>query len=291
MKIAVLIFAHKYPDQLNRLIDLMQNPAFTLFIHLDKAANINDFNSLDSFQNVKYIKNRTRVRWATFSMVTAIINSLIEITNSSKFDYILLVSGQDLPIHHPHSLIEHLNENYGNEFISCLPFSKDNDWWKDNLPRVNQYNFQNWKIKGKYKIQKIINSILPERSHPEGYILAGNSSWFCITQVAALYILNVFNKDKKYINYFKYVWGPDEIIFSTILYNSRFRDKIVENLTFVDWSIPNDGHPNILKKTDFNKIINSGKYFARKFDSTVDDEIIEMIINRIKISLVINSNG
>jgi len=52
-----------------------------------------------------------------------------------------------------------------------------------------------------------------------------------------------------------------------------------ENLTYVDWKTKHDGHPKIMKIEDYEKIMNSDKLFARKFDKNIDENIIEKIKN------------
>jgi hypothetical protein len=79
------------------------------------------------------------------------------------------------------------------------------------------------------------------------------------------------------VKFFKHAGLPDEIFFQTILLNSHFKSQLVnDNLKYVDWS---DllAHPAILLTRDYEKLIDSTSLFARKFDETVDANILEMI--------------
>jgi hypothetical protein len=53
-------------------------------------------------------------------------------------------------------------------------------------------------------------------------------------------------------------------------------------LTFVDWPDDGIGHPSILGKEHFEKLIHSEKFLARKFDPDYDNEILNMLENHIK---------
>jgi len=75
------------------------------------------------------------------------------------------------------------------------------------------------------------------------------------------------------------IQDADAFFFSTIVYNSSFKHKLRENLTYVDWKTKHDGHPKIMKIEDYEKIMNSDKLFARKFDKNIDENIIEKIKN------------
>jgi len=79
----------------------------------------------------------------------------------------------------------------------------------------------------------------------------------------------------------------DEIVFQSILCNSSFKKNIVNNnYHYIDWSDHlkgnNKGNPNVLITNDYEKIINSNKFFARKFDNEVDENILDMIDKHIK---------
>lgn len=78
------------------------------------------------------------------------------------------------------------------------------------------------------------------------------------------------------------MWGPDEFLFNSLIMNSPFRSNISEkkNLRYIDWSEGN-ASPKVLKMEDFEKVINSNCFIARKFDENVDKEIIEKIISEI----------
>ena len=90
-------------------------------------------------------------------------------------------------------------------------------------------------------------------------------------------MLNSLKKSKGLKQYFKYVWGADEFIFSTLVYNSPFRSKIKDNLVFMLWPIHGEAHPQTFNINDFDLVMASGKFFARKFDNKVDNEILKKL--------------
>lgn len=282
MKVAFLITAYKNPDQIDRFIRLWENPNFHFYIHLDKKINIKDFNFLINRLNVKFIENRIRVGWATFSSAESIILSLREIlADNEQYDYINLMSGQDFPLISAADFITFLNNNNGNQYINCIPYDMKNDWWIRNQSRVNTYNFHDWQIPGKYKIQFIFNLLFKNRSHPRGFILAGNSNWFCLTVDCVSHMLHTLDYTKGFKYFFKYVWGADEFIFSTLVYNSPYRSSINDNLVYVLWPIHGEAHPLTFTINDFDQIMASGKVFARKFDYNVDNDILIKIENEL----------
>jgi hypothetical protein len=79
------------------------------------------------------------------------------------------------------------------------------------------------------------------------------------------------------VRYYKYCWGADEFIFSTLLYNSHFQPRIVDNLVYVDWRGMDHGHPKILTAADFDDLKKVPHLFARKFDMDKDSLIFDLL--------------
>jgi len=272
MRIAHLILAHKNPSQLEKLIIALQHPAFFLYIHVDKKADIEAFEHLLKYNNVFFIKKRTKIFWAGYGTIQATINGIEEIL-PAKYDYINVISGQDFPLKTAKEIYQFFLDNNVKEFITCK--SVEHEWQEADV-RMKKYHLINWKIPGKFQLEKIINKVLPERKFPLNYVMVGRSNWFAVTFNAAKYIIDFLNAHPEVVRFFKYSWGADELIFSSILYNSSFKNNIQENFIYVDWS-EKKAHPKILKTEDYNSLISSDKLFARKFDANEDANIIDML--------------
>src|SRR3954454_12035046 len=110
MRLTYLIVAHKNPEQLARLVKSLSYDGESFFIHIDKKCNLKAFqealqtNELSRHIGehgcrVEVIYNRVSVVCGAYSHVGAIFNSLAEIFSSKeRFDYLVLLSGQDYPI-------------------------------------------------------------------------------------------------------------------------------------------------------------------------------------------------
>ena len=70
---------------------------------------------------------------------------------------------------------------------------------------------------------------------------------------------------------------PDEFVFQTILFNSIYKEDIVnDNMRFIDWSEGNK-NPKTFTAKDVNILLASNQFFARKFDVNVDAEILDLV--------------
>lgn len=273
MKVAHLILAHKNPLQLERLLNALDHPASDFYIHLDKKTDIRPFSFLFQRERVFSVHPRIKVYWAAFGSIQATLNGIKNILEK-EYDYINVISAQDFPLKPADLIYNFLLQHKGSEFITCEPLETQ---WTEALHRVKQYHFINWRIRGRHRMEKMVSALLPERKFPLDFEIVGRSNWFTITANAAAYFVDFLDRHPEVVRFFKYSWGADEIIFSTILYNSPFKDKIRNNLVYVDWTGAKGGHPNILTKKDFPALKNSDKLFARKLDMEIDKELFTML--------------
>lgn len=272
--VAHLILVHSRPEQLNRLVKKLLFKDDVVFIHVDLKCNLSDFKSVvyDS-SNVFFVQNRVDIKWGGYEMVEATLNGFKEIIHSGlNVDYINLLSGQDYPLKPISQFNKFLLDNPGKAFMQCLNIEKE---WTEALFRIKEYTFNNWKFPGHYRLQQLINFLLPVRKMPEGMVAVGRSQWFTIALKHAIYIVNRLELNPSLVSFFKLTWAPDEFVFQTLLYNSTFKDDIVgNNLRYIDWS-EGGKNPKVLTINDFGKMMDSGNYFARKFNE--NDAVLDLI--------------
>jgi hypothetical protein len=293
MKIAYIILAHHYPEQLIRLVSRLNTDEVSFFIHIDKKTD-NDIyqqivGQLNELPNVFFAK-RCNSYWGDFGILEATLEAINSIVKTEiNFDYVILLSGQDYLIKSNEYIQMFLEGNQGKEFIEyfSLPSSK----WNGGLQRIEYWflagNNRYYCIPKEGEFKSYIGSLLysffilflpKKRKLPEGFTIYGGSQFWCLTGECVKWI-NIFAKQNpKFVKRFHYTFCPDEIFFQTVVLNSPFKDKVVnDNLKYIDWG-NNDGcHPMILDKNDFEKIRESKKIFARKFDKNKDLDILDMI--------------
>jgi hypothetical protein len=277
MRIAHLIITHKSPAQLERLLNALSHPQFECFIQLDKKANLEDFLYLKQNHKVSFVDQRVDVRWGTYSLIQAQLNGIRAVVETNRFDYINVISGQDFPLQSPEAIYQFFCRNQGKEFIACTQYKAEDEWWNEAIPRVWHYNFHNWRIPGKYRLQSLANAVLPKRKYPiANHTIVGRSQWLSITTECARYMLQFLDSHPEVVRYFKYVWGADEFIFSTVVYNSPFQSSIEDNLVYTDWS-EKKASPKLFTIKDIDTLKHTDKLFARKFDMEVDSRVLDAL--------------
>ncbi|AUT02014.1 hypothetical protein CLI64_17385 [Nostoc sp. CENA543] len=278
MKIAYIILAHKLPQQLVRLIYRLNDDSATFFLHIDGKVNDKVYsdivNQVQNMPNV-YLLKRYKCYWGKIDIVKATIEGIRQLINHNvEFDYAILLSGQDYPIKPITQIKNFLHERRGHEFIESFSLKQDNKWtYQDgcyqSLNRVKHWHFH---FRSKHFYLPIERKFIP------GLEPFGGSQWWCLSKECIYYINNFLLKNPDYINYFRYVFIPDELFFQTIISNSPFGAIIFnDDLRYVDWENPNPTPPAVLDKSYFEELVSSPKFFARKFDMSRNVEILNLI--------------
>ncbi|SKC69929.1 beta-1,6-N-acetylglucosaminyltransferase [Maledivibacter halophilus] len=285
LKISFLILAHKDPFQLITFINTLDCEDVNFFIHVDKKSSMINHTALEELKhrnNVFFIEKRYDISWGGYKMIEATIGLMKEALKKSDCDYISLHSGQDLPIKNKYEIINFLKRNRGKEFINHFSLNV-NWWWPNNaLDRIRYYWFidqigleKSWEL---YEVQKKLKD---KRKFLKDIKPYAGWQWWTITRECTEYIINYLNQNQSFCDYYKYTLIPDEGFFQTIVLNSHFRNRVINNnLRFIAGGGENL-HPKTLTRDDYNYIMMSDMLFARKFDTNVDNEIIEIIKNRV----------
>lgn len=273
-KIAHLILAHNHPEQLTRLVNRLTHPDADIYIHLDGKADVEPFADLLKKPNVYLIQKRVKVYWGSYSIVQATINSFAQILSTKKpYSHINLLSGNDYPIKSTQYIHEFLAERPTSIFMEYV--TTDSEWWQTIKTRLTQYHLTDFP--GFYQFQLLLNKITPERKLPKSLVFVGRSQWLTITSESAQYVVNYLNDNPKIRRFFRLTWGADEVAIQTILYNSPFKDQIINNnYRYIDWSEKNSS-PKTLTMDDAEKLMQSPCLFARKFDMTKEPAIFDYL--------------
>src|SRR5690606_11528487 len=115
------------------------------------------------------------------------------------------------------------------------------------------------------------------RTLPSGFVFTGRSQWMTLSVRHVRYVLDFVGKNPQVVRFFRHTWGPDEVFFQTILYNSPYReDSVHDGLRYIDWS-EGKASPKTLTQGDLDVLRQEGKFFARKFDASIDSDILDCI--------------
>ena len=282
MRIIYIISAYKHPEQLTRLVHKLNTDASSFFVHVDKKTDDRVYrqmiSGLNHLPNVHFVK-RHKCYWGDFGHVAATLEGIDEIFNTGvNFDYAILLTGQDYPIKSNYHIDAFFQEHAGALFLEHFSLPRD-AWQNHGLDRIETWHLRLFNRHFRFPPGRDLPF---KRKFPRGFKPFGGSSYWCLSRECIEYIHIFTKQNARFVNFFKYVDIPDEIFFQTIILNSHFAKRVVnDDLRYVDWKDLNSGSPAILCKKDFEVIALSSKLFARKFDMTIDADVLDMIDERL----------
>lgn len=243
-------------------------------------------------RNIHYIR-QLNVKWATISQVEYQIR-LLEAALENHFDYVFMLSAFDYPIWSNTRIEEYLKENQEAEFLQAIKvqstyYLKDlqreirpdiNITWMPNIfNRAVRFTLYNM-----LKCLRVRKSKQLSMPNGERWDVYKGSDYFCISFDLAKYIVEQYRKHPCIRSYFKHTFAPSETLIHTIAFNSRYSSKCInvkgpyqglQSLTplhYIDGCII-----KVLDETDYVRILNSEKMFARKFRTGISEKLISMI--------------
>lgn len=274
MKIAYLLLAHNRPRQLARLIRALPANA-PVFIHFDKRADDTLFdearNSVLEHSSATFVR-RHRCWWGAPGIMHATLELIGALCGSGvQFDYATLLSGQDYPIKSHAEITRALSA--GGEFVECFSMLEPNRW-SDH----GGYFKSPDRVLGRYFRFRSHVFRLGSRRLPGDVIPFGGSQWWTLSREALQYIDRKRCEDRRLIRALAASFIPDEAFVQTLLGNSSFASKIVQDdLRFAIWDRPDPPYPAILTRADLPLLAATDKHFARKFDFETDPELADEI--------------
>jgi hypothetical protein len=280
MKIAFLIAAHTYPELLARLVSRLQSPRASVFVHLDKDADMRTFSNMLSGQGIRGVHwvPRVRSRWGTFGQVRAALSLLkAALVKDKEADMFVFLSGQDYPLQTPEAMAGYFETRRDISFIKCVPMP----WsmWTDDggFERLTHFHFAfgshrleypSNNMPGPRRLRLVYNAcklLLPKRRHlPGNVVFYGGFNWWNLTRKSVESVFDYLRRNPGFPKIFRFTRSSDEIFFQTILMNAKGNKLENNDLRCVFWDRRRNEYPAVVRMEDFDEIRTSGMFFTRK---------------------------
>lgn len=285
MKLGVVVLAHRDPGQVALLAAALEHPRVRLYLHLDAAAPLEPFRrALAQVEGAAPAwLPRHRSRWGGPEVVDASVDGL-QAALADGCDYVVQVSGQDLPLWPVERIVAFFRDNRGRSFVEHFPLPDDR-WRLGGRLRTERYTFTvgdrrethlppelasslSWK-------GRILNTLLAFKALPLGlrrfprYARPhGGSQWWNLTRAAVEFVLAFLEEHPDYRAYHEHTLLPDELFFQSILAGTAFAEEhevVNDALRFMVWD-EGASHPRTLGVEDLPALREAREPFARKFE-------------------------
>lgn len=281
-ELAYVVLAHRSPDQVVRLVRRLATPHAAFFVHVDRNADDSVYEAvrtgLADLSSVSLVRRRS-CTWGGFGIVRAILEALKAVRDDRRrFDFVVLLSGQDYPIATTTAIHEHLGEHRGHTFVNNFSVPTPN-WADGGLARLTGWHWHG-RVFGRHIMfpdQRFVAKTW-HRRFPAGFEPHGGSMYWALSDDALDYLHDFHERNRRFVRFFKHVNIPDESFFHTILLNSPLASTVIDDdLHYADWS-ELQSHPKTLGHDDIDSALASGRLFARKFD---DPNVLDAIDARV----------
>lgn len=247
-----------------------------IYVHIDLKSNEifeEDIKELN-YKNIKVIR-KYDIQWGTFNHILAILD-LMKLEIKDNNTYFHIISGQDYKIKSLNYFKEHFNGN--NLIYMSVTDEKHMSEEVKNRYKVGIYNsfcsLKDNEVREKNKsFSRNCDNIGEFKKIYKGVI------WSSIPNYAVKYILDYVSANEEFLNDLMNCIIPKEFFLQTILMNSKYKSKVVEdNLRYILWELKNGSNPAFLDETDFKNIqSDETAIFARKTDSIISQKLINLI--------------
>jgi hypothetical protein len=285
-KICFIIITHSEPQQVTRLISILGQVSQCIVVHVNANSDVGLFQDKAPAW-CGFVDQRVAVRWGASSMLEAIVASTDYAMRQTDADRFVLLSQSCLPVVSPERIQQFFDAQPDAEFIGLRPMrSYGADRWRlsfdlnENSIHPRLRNGIAGKIVRRLGIARPALNWKQSLGH---FKPAKGCLWWALTRGACSHLLQVITENRHLYHYAGSLFGPEEIIPHTILYNSAFSKNIKHHITFEDWSRRGPS-PKWLDVSDINKLAEDGyewtdvygkgtALFARKFSSEVAEQI------------------
>lgn len=251
-----------------------------ILIHVDAKSCIEDFQFLQA-HNVFFVQNRVEVTWGSYSQIASTLNVFSEALNTD-FEYLFLLSGDDLPCQTNQSINEFLSsiqkrnlihfQDERNSYInpvSRVKFKHPNVCFARNKNFVKKAKVLSFRIFKHF----YITTAFKNHSHKIATFHKG-TNWLSLNHQTVSALVDFINTNPWYCDLYHHSFCGDEVFFHTAIKHLEIEDnyhapqKMNDALRYIDWKSGPD-FPRILDEDDMHKIKMSGCLFARKIPHNV----------------------
>lgn len=282
MKFAYLVLAHKNPAQLARLCEALTSNGGIVFVHIDQKINIADFAAaLANQPGVHLAERRWPIYWGGFNMINATLQLSAQAL-TAQADRLVLLSGLDLPIKPMADIEAVLGQNTDHLETSRLPNMGLGD--DGGFHRIWYVHAMDWmgRLGLKPRTLLILHKLLPafaRRQPPTDLDIRMGSQWWCLRASTVRQIQAFIAQRPDVMRFFRYMGIPDEAFYQTLVHKLVPNQITPAHHRLIVW----DRHPKpyVFQAQDFDELKTSPALFARKFDDTVNTEIIDRVLTQL----------
>lgn len=240
MRIGYIILCHKNPELVAAIVNRVTVGTDNIaVIHVDAKSDQHAFQDLISENSqVCFVKQRVSIYWGGFSSIMATMNAL-ELAFFYDCDRYVLLQGCDYPLHSNEYIVDFFEKNRSVEFLKAYNITKSDR--KFNYMKCHGYHIYDGIDRSKKCLSTFIARALTavnkigikyrrgyyqDKSTGKKYEIYWGWGHFALTRECVAYVLDTYKNSSELNKYFQHIFPVDETYLQTVVYNSKFKDKV-----------------------------------------------------------------
>jgi Core-2/I-Branching enzyme len=291
MNLVYLVVSHRGPDQVLRLVRaLRESPSATVVVRHDQRHSRLDAAALERAGAVALSVDIV-VEWGGWSHLRMLLGALARIVAEHDPDWVVVLSGQDYPLR-PLDEVEHRLATAGRDAFLAAAWELPTDTLPPPPAEEFFLRYAYLHLRTPLRLP-----YLPGRLKPVVYVRETprrlgirrprlpfgeamqcwvSSDWPTLNRRALETVLRTAREERRLIRHYRRTVAPAESFFATALMNDRRLSVSGEDSRVARFS-PQSPHPDVLTSKDLDELTASGAQFARKFDSQVDERVLDRL--------------
>jgi hypothetical protein len=292
--VAYLVVSHRNPEQVLRLVAaLREGPSSEVVVrHDDRRSHLPQAEVEDLGAHL--LDDGIEVDWGSFSYLRMLLAALEWMLERLDPDWLLVLSGQDYPIRPLAEVEAFLEAAAEDAFLGSA-------WQLDTTSRPGprreefflRYAYRHYAVpRSTPRPPNAVRRLLYARDLPGGlgrrlgvrrvrlpfgpglrcYV---STDWLTLSRRAAVAVTEHARDEPGLMRFWRRTIIPSEAFFATALLNDPALHIARWDRRFVLFPGPEAPHPEVLRHRDLDRLLASDAYFARKFDATVDGEVLD----------------
>ena len=301
MRIQFLVTAHRDPQLAWRLVErLRDSPGSRVRVQWDRARPVP---VPPAALDVDLRVTRRPSGWATGAQLDAELDSITSLRDES-FDWLVVLTGQCSPIKPVIELHEHLERTphamfFEPSVVVPEPDASGLDYLQERYYfRYHWATQRAWDRLGSSRrvvgaaVQRAVDLVVPRRiahvrrrpaPHAPGLAVRvrrhpftaerpcrKGPDWFAFSRPVFDDLVASVARESALVRHFAHTYCPTEALFQTLLW-PRWGDRNAGHNLHHTRFVPGSANPRVLALDDWDELVSSDRFFARKFDSTSDE--------------------
>ena len=303
------IASHQHPQQIARLVKACLrsgNPGSRVLLHHNYDVSHLDPSLVLPLGNVHILPQHKGMNRETFASCEMLLGAIDWALKNVQFDWFVNLSGQDYPIKPVAQMEQYLAGTPYDGFILAKPVEEC--LWHTGIGRYYYRYFDLPKVPGVRRLRRFLRERQAEQTargkiYPR-FAVPGNrhgvrkvgvrpyrlpfsddfrcyfgSAWWTLSRRALESMTRtIHQRPDLERHYRRSLWASTESFFATLAINDpTLNICTATDKRFISWSDPASGRPDVMTLADFDRLLASDAFFARKVDCVNHADLLDRL--------------